>query len=327
MVVDIEPPGIHLIHGPAFMSETGICFDFLMSLPKTALASIRKLKFHTNPFYWQHQRVFEFITKATNVDDVELCFDTERLWEQPLDWDVSTLPWSARHNNTLDIYAQKEVMAIYDICKLNGLQRLAITFVSRGIFYGPILHDQRAQKNLIQARLISLFRSKMLLEGALRRSKVPECEEKIVFTSMMSRKRSPYGSSGLNQTIDHLHSNVAPSTTISLPLTPSPSGYSIMPFGSLSPNRNITEQLVYESPCPVCGEMGTMRYAIREDGERELEQQKPFTLTSTESVASFAVKSWPDQLDKKVFYELVTGNEAKTSKKHQRCFGACCIHQ
>ena len=93
-----------------------------------------------------------------------------------------------------------------------------------------------------------------------------------------------------------------------------PFGYTIVPFSSISPNYGITEQVVYRSPCPVCGETGTMRFKVHGDEQRELQEHQSFNFTNNENTTSSKVKSWPDQLNKKAFYELVTGNEAKFSE-------------
>jgi len=130
-----------------------------MSLSESSVGLIRKLKFHTKPLSWVHQRVFEFIACKTKVDNVQLHFDSWRPWSEPWFCDVTVLPWRSRMP-AQDIVMQREMVNVYCLCRLNGLRRLAITMVSRFKFHGPILSEEREKRKHLHADQIALFRSK-----------------------------------------------------------------------------------------------------------------------------------------------------------------------
>ncbi len=131
-----------------------------MSLSEPLVGLIRKLKFHTYPLYWTHQRVFEFIACKTNVNDLELHLgDPWSLRSVPWRCDVTTLPWGFRYTFP-DVIMQLDVINVYSLCRLNGLRRLAITMVSKCKYSRPNLYARRKEQKLPYANLIALFRSK-----------------------------------------------------------------------------------------------------------------------------------------------------------------------
>jgi hypothetical protein len=161
------------------------------------------------------------------------------------------------------------------------------------------LSELRKEWKHLHANLIDLFRSKMLSEEALR------TESTIVVTSMRSSQPGNYGT--INQTIDHLHSNVTEMTSTS-------NTTSSLPTVTSLPARSKggwDGQHVYESQCPVCGQIGFMCYDKSISGQQDISDRQPFAVTEEEHNFGLGIKSWPDELDMKAFYERVTGNEAK----------------
>jgi hypothetical protein len=283
-----------LLPGPSFMSATAICFDWLKSLPEPTLHFIRKIEFNTNPFTWRHRRVFEFITKKTRVDDVELTFNTWNPWHHPWESDISILPWSPGIYDSADIVIQQDRMNIFSLCQLTGLRRLAITMVSGFKFWGPIVDDSRDGQLRIHANLIRLCRSKMLSQEVFQKASEPA----FLATSMVSLQALDTGA--INQTIDHIHCDVTEPRFISSFQSSSPS--TVASINRDEEGRSSGHQFVYESICPVCGQTESMRYDKGRNRE-EIEGQQPL-ITTERNHASF--QSWPQELDDKAFYKFVT---------------------
>jgi hypothetical protein len=286
--------------GPSFMSAPAICFDFLMSLPEPILHFIRKIKFHTDPYHWEHRRLFEFVAQKTKVDDVELAFATQQTWHVPWRSNVTTLPWTSGYNNTKDIDIQKDVMNIYSLCQLTNLRRLAITMVSGFKFWGPVLIDERDGQIDLHANLIRLFRSKMLCKEAFQ--KVPE--PVFVTTSMLSHQPTTFGA--INQTIDHVHCDVADDGPTSNP--PPSSSTSAASRGQ----ENSSGHLVYESTCPICHQIGSMQYDIR-GNPSQIAGKHPFAVAERNMCTGLKIESWPQDLDAEQFCRLVTDWDSAAS--------------
>jgi hypothetical protein len=279
--------------GPSFMSATAICFDWLMSLPERALRSVRKLKFYTNPDNWQHRRVFEFIARHTKIDDVEMLFATQKPWAHPWQSKISIPPWSSTNKYYSDVGIQKEVMNIYSLCKLTGLQRLAITMISRFDFWGPVYDDLRESQIELHANLMGLFCLKMLSRRALDNT----IEPKFLTTSMLSRQPHRYGV--LNQTIDHIHCDIADA---GLRFKPAP------PTISESPEREekvgASTYFEYTSTCPICRQIESMRYE-RGMYHSEITGQQPFVIMKKSYLLELDFAFWPDDLSNKEFYDWI----------------------
>jgi len=138
----------------------------------------------------------------------------------------------------------------------------------------------------------------MLSEEALR------TESTIVAASMLSSQLDNIGA--VNQTIDHFHSNVTERTSTS-------NATSSLPTATCLPARSKggwDGQHVYESHCPICNQIGFMCYDKPISGQ-DISVRQPFAVTKEEHNVGLGIKSWPDELDRKAFYERVSGNEAK----------------
>lgn len=167
------------LSAPQRISAPEVCFDFLSSLPMSTLRLIRKLKFRTDMQYWNHGRVFDFISRMTGTEDVEIHFfgrhkpglDDPGLFNV----DVRSLPWVdpadyGEHSRSL----QADALNIYSLCQLNGLRRLATKATCCAMFEVPIsnaLTEHIAKSRQQIVNIIGLLRSKMLSEEAIQATK------------------------------------------------------------------------------------------------------------------------------------------------------------